>query len=143
MGRASIFAFLLLLAYYWGLYCEILQLNFFLKHYSNGSLNGCVFEPDFKRYTKCTFMKIFWSFLDEKIPPPLMTGKIVSVQWRGHKFRFEWLITCPQTRKKGVKRLVRGRNTSILGQILWKQTERISLIFKRPETAKLHISTSQ
>ena len=31
------------------------------------------------------------------------------------KFRFEWLITCLKTRKKGLKRLVRGRNTIILG----------------------------
>ena len=43
-GRASIFAFLLLLLYYWGLYCGIMQLNFSLKHYSNGTLNDCVFE---------------------------------------------------------------------------------------------------
>ena len=43
--RASIFAFLLLLLYYWGLCCEILQLNFSLKYYPNGTLNGCVFEP--------------------------------------------------------------------------------------------------
>ena len=43
-GRASIFAFLLLLLHYWGLCCEILQLNFFLKYYSNGTLNDCVFE---------------------------------------------------------------------------------------------------
>ena len=33
----------------------------------------------------------------------------------GTKFRFEWLITCPQTAKKAVKQLMGGRNTSILG----------------------------
>ena len=35
-------------------------------------------------------------------------------KWGDTKFRFEWLITCLQTRKKRVKRLVRGRNTSTL-----------------------------
>ena len=38
------FAFLLLLLYYWGLCCEILDMNFSLKYYSNGTLNDCVFE---------------------------------------------------------------------------------------------------
>ena len=48
------------------------------------------------------------------------------------KFCFERLITCYQTRKKGIKRLVEGRNSSILWQTLWKETEQISLIFNRP-----------
>ena len=43
-GRASIFAFLLLLLHYWGLCCAILQLNFSLKYYSNDTMNDCVFE---------------------------------------------------------------------------------------------------
>ena len=84
-------------------------------------------------------MKILWLFLDEKIPPSPVTGKIVSVQWREHKFSF-WMINyMPPNQKKGVKRLLRDQNTSILGQALWKQTEAISLIFNRSETVESYI----
>ena len=38
---------------------------------------------------------------------------------------------------------MRGQNTGILGQTLWKQTEPISLIFNRPETVKSYITTRQ
>ena len=147
-----------LLVYYWGLCCEILQLNFSQRYYSNVTWNGCVFEPvsfgvvmgnnhwksqissvtqNLRSRKPCghSSMKIF----------PLHLWQERSFQCNGEdtKFRFEWLIPCLQTRKKGVKRLVRGRNTSILGQNLWKQTEPISLIFNRPETVKSYISTSQ
>ena len=72
-----------------------------------------------------------------------MTGKIFSVQWKGHKISF-WMINyMSPNQKKGVKRLVRGRNISILGKTLWKQTDQISLIFDRRETVKSQISTSQ
>ena len=59
------------------------------------------FWASFKRHTKCTFMKILWSFLDEKIPHSPVTGKILSVQWRGHKISF-WVINyMPPNQKKG------------------------------------------
>ena len=42
----------------------------------------------------------------------------------------------PPNQKKAVKWLVRGRNTSILGQNLWKQIEPTSLILNRYETVR-------
>ena len=35
-------------------------------------------KSDFKHHTKCAFMKVLWSFFDEKISPSPMTGKIVT-----------------------------------------------------------------
>ena len=128
--RASIFAFFLLLLYYWGLSCEILQLNFSLKCYSNGTLNGCVFEPvrfgvvmgnsHWKsQISNLTQYVRSWTFCGHSSMKrfPLHPWQERSFLCNGEdtKFRFELLITCPQTRKKGVKRLVRGQNTSILG----------------------------
>ena len=79
----------------------------------------------------------------KRFPLHLWQERLFLCNGEDTKFRFQWLITCPQTRKKGIKRLVKGRNTSILGQILWKQTDPISLIFSRSETVKWYISTSQ
>ena len=42
----------------------------------------------------------------------------------------------PPNQKNAVKWLVRGRNTSILGQNLWKQIEPASLILNRYETVR-------
>ena len=81
--------------------------------------------------------------LMKRFPLPLWQEIYFPCIGEDTKFCFEWLITCPQTRKKGVKRLVRRRNASILEQTLWKQTDQISLIFNRSETVKSYISTSQ
>ena len=137
--RASIFAFLLSLGYYWGLYCEILHLNFFLKHYSNGTLNGCVFEPVSNVTQNVRSWKSCGHSSMKRFPIHLWQERSFLCNGEDTKFRFEWLITCPQTKKKGVKRLLRGRNTSILEQTLWKQTDPISLIFNRPETVRSYI----
>ena len=53
--------------------------------------------------------------------PSPVTGKVFSVQWRGHKISF-WVINYmpPNQKKKGTKWLVRDRNASILWQTLWK-----------------------
>ena len=130
-GRASIFAFLLLLLYYWGLCCEILQLNFSLKYYSNGTLNGCVFEPvsfgvvmgnnhwknqisnvtqNVRSWKSCTHSSM------KRYPLHLWQERSFLCKGYDTKCRFDWIITCPHSRKKGVKRLVRGRNTSYLLQ---------------------------
>ena len=155
--RARVFALLLLLLYYWGLCCEILLLNFSLKYYSNGTLNGCVFEPvsvgvvmrnsHWKSQISSVIQNVrSWKSCGhssmKRFPLHLWQERSFLCNVEDTKFRFEWLITCPHTRKKGVKRLVRDHNTSILGQTLWKQTEQISLIFNRPKTVKLYISTS-
>ena len=60
-------------------------------------------KPDFKHHRKCAFAKILWSFLDEMISPSLVTGKIFSVQWRGHKISF-WVINFipPNQKKRGL-----------------------------------------
>ena len=157
-GRASIFAFLLLLLYCWGLCCEILKLNFSLKYYSNGTLNVCAFEAvnfgvvmgnsHWKNQISNVAQNVRWwkscgHSSKKRFPLHLWQARSFLCKEEDTKFRFEWLITCPQTREKGVKRLVRGWNTSVLGQTLWKQTEPISLIFNRPETVKSYISTSQ
>ena len=100
-------------------------------------------KPGFKYHIKCTFMKILWSFIDEKISPTPVTGKIVSVQWRGRKVSF-WVINymSPKREKKELNGWwgTEFLGTSILGRIVWKQTEPISLIFNRPETVKSYIS---
>ena len=96
----------------------------------------------FWRCENFAFVKILLSSLDEKIFPSPVT-RFFLCNGENTKFRFEWLITCPQTRKKEVKRLVRSWNTSILEQTLLKQTEPTSLIFNKPETVKSYINTSQ
>ena len=154
MERASIFAFLLLLLFYWGLCCEILQLSFSLKYNSNGTLNDCAFESvsvgvvmgnshwksqisnvtrNVRSWKSCGHSSM------KRFPIHLWQERSFLCNGEDTKFRFEWLITCPQTKKKGVKRLLRGRNTSILEQTLWKQTDPISLIFNRPETVRSYI----
>ena len=154
MERASIFAFLLLLLFYWGLCCEILQLSFSLKYYSNGTLNDCAFEPVSvgvvmgNSHWKSQISNVTQNVRSWKSCGHSSMKRFLLLLWQERsflcngedtKFRFEWLITCPQTKKKGVKRLLRGRNTSILEQTLWKQTDPISLIFNRPETVKSYI----
>ena len=100
-GRASIFAFLLLLLYYWRLCSEILHLKFSLKDYSNGTLNGFVFEPviwksqisnvtqNVRSWKSCghSSMKRF----------PLHRWRERSFLCNGEdtKFCFQGLITCP------------------------------------------------
>ena len=157
-GRASIFAFLLLLLIFWGLCCAISQLNFSLKYYSNGSLNGCIFEPvsfgvvmgngHWKSQISNVTQNVHsWKCCGhssrKRFLLPLWQERSLLCNGEDTKFHFEWLITCLQTTKNGVKRLVTGRNTSITGQTPWKQTEPISLIFNRPETMKSYTSTSQ
>ena len=129
-GRASILTFLLSLLHYWGFCFEILQLNFSLKYYLNGTSNGCVFEPvSFEvvmgnSYWKSQISNVSQNVLSLKYCGhsstkrfPLQLWQEISFVCNGEdrKFRFEWLITCLKTRKKGVKWLVRGRNTIILG----------------------------
>ena len=58
-------------------------------------------KPDFKHYTKFLFVKILRSFLDEKISPSPLTGKIFSVQWRGHKISLLVISYMPPNQKKG------------------------------------------
>ena len=70
-------------------------------------------KPDFKYRTKCAFVKVLWSFLDEKISLHLWQEISFLCNGEDTKFCFEWLITCPQIRKKGVKRLVGGRTASM------------------------------
>ena len=114
-GRASIFAFLLLLLYYWGLCCEILQLNFSLKYYSNGTLNDCVLEPviygvvignspwkkqilnviqNLRSWKSCGHSSM------KRFPLHLLQEISFLCNGEGTKFRFEWLITCPPNQKK-------------------------------------------
>ena len=76
----------------------------------------------------------------KKFPLHLWQERSFLCNGEDTKFRFGWLNTCPQIRKKGVKWLMRGQNTGILGQTLWKQTEPISLIFNRPEAVKSYNS---
>ena len=60
-------------------------------------------------------------------------------QWRGRKVSF-WVINYMSHKRE--KKELNGwwgtefLGTSILGRIVWKQTEPISLIFNRPETVK-------
>ena len=133
--RAGIFASLLLLLYYWGLCCEILQLNFSLKYYSHGTLNVCTFKPvrfgvvmgksHWKNLISNTKQNVrSWKSCGhssmKSFPLHLWQERFFLCIGEDTKFCFEWLITCAQTRKKWIKWLVRGRNASILGQILWK-----------------------
>ena len=115
-GRASIFAFLLLLLHYWDLCCEILQLNFSLKYYSNGTLNHCVLEPVSygvvigNSHWKNQILNVIQNVRSGKscghssmkrLPLHLLQERSFLCNGEDTKFRFEWLITCPPNQKKG------------------------------------------
>ena len=122
-GTASIFAFLLLLLFYWGLCCEILLLHFSLKYYSNGTINYCVFDPlssgvvignshwksQISNVTQnvCSWKSYGHSSL-KRFPLHPWQERSFLCNGEGTKFCFEWLITCPQTAKKAVKQLMGG-----------------------------------
>ena len=114
-GSASIFAFLLLLLYYCALCCEILQLIFSLEYYSNGTLNGCGFEPvsvgvvvgnshwknqissvtqNVRSWKSCGYSSV------KRFPLHLWQERSFLCNGENTNFRFEWLITCPQTGKR-------------------------------------------
>ena len=125
-GSISAFSFLLL--YWWSLCCKILLLNISLKYYSNGTLIGCIFEPvsfvvsmgncHWKSQISNVTQNVHsWKscghFSMKRFPLHLWQERSFLCYGENTEFRFEWLITCPKTRKKEVKRLLTDWRTSI------------------------------
>ena len=110
IGRACIFAFLLLVLYSWGLSCEIWQLNFSLKYYSNGALNDRIFEVvnfgfvidsnQWKSQIPNTTQNVrFWKSCShssmKRFPVNLWQDRSFLCNWEDTNFCFERFIACP------------------------------------------------